>query len=476
MKFSEIEFGMAAAEKERSNKPYLLIDGFLDAYGYVNKVLNGDKFLILGPKGSGKSAIGSKLELESQNDDRLYVQTYYLEDFPYNKFSGILPGREAPETKIPSHWEFVLLISFMDSFSKDDTCKSSGRVNMNKLIKALHELGMSPGKSLTDIVKNTTKKEFKVGLPKFLEGSYSSEKEIKKIDISLLFSYLQEVCYSLKTESNHIIVIDGLDDVLTRREKQYTSLSALILAVDRINTKFLKNNINAKIIVLCRTDLFEKLPGPNKNKIRQDSAVILDWYQDARNISSTNLVKLINLRAKLSLGRDVNIFEDILPLEISVGLPTAKAVLDHTRHTPRDIIQLLNKIQGHTKGTDPTPNEIKNGIRTYSFDYLVPEIKDELTGYLESDEIEQVVKLLGSMNKSEFNLDELQDMIKNDERFSLLDSMKLLNALFDCNAIGNVKGYAKKYYSWKYRNRYATFNPNEDIVIHRGLRKGLNLP
>lgn len=81
----------------------------------------------------------------------------------------------------------------------------------------------------------------------------------------------------------------------------------------------------------------------------------------------------------------------------------------------------------------------------------MPEIKDELTGYLESDEIEQVIKLLGSMRKSEFNLDELQSMIKNDDRFSLLDSMKLLNALFDCNAIGNVKGYAKKYYSWKYR-------------------------
>ena len=115
MKFKEIEFGMAAAENERSSKPHLLTEGFLDAYGYVNAVLNENKFLILGPKGSGKSAIGSKLELESVNDNRLYVQTYYLEDFPYNTFSGILPGREAPETKFPNHWEFILLISFMDT-------------------------------------------------------------------------------------------------------------------------------------------------------------------------------------------------------------------------------------------------------------------------------------------------------------------------------------------------------------------------
>ena len=474
MKFKEIEFGMAAAENERSSKPHLLIEGFLDDYGYVNDVLNGNKFLILGPKGSGKSAIGSKLELKSVNDNRLYVQTYYLEDFPYKKFSGILPGKEAPETKFPNHWEFILLISFIDSFSKDSTCKSTGKMDMNKLIKALRELGMISGKSLTDIVKNTAKREFKAGLPKVLEGSYSSEKETKKLDITLLFSSLQEVCYSLKTESNHMIVIDGLDDALTKRGMQYTSLSALILAVDRINRKFLNNGVKAKTVVLCRTDLFEKLPGANKNKIRQDSAIVLDWYQDARNISSTNLVKLINLRANLSLNRRVDIFDEFLPPEIWPGLPTGKALLDHTRHTPRDIIQLLNKIQKHTKGINPAQNEVRNGIRTYSFDYLVPEIQDELAGYLEPDEIEQVIKLLGNMKKSEFDLAELQHMIKNNERFNSLNSMKILNALFDCNAIGNViKG---KYHSWKYRNRYASFDPNEQIIVHRGLRKGLNLP
>ncbi len=115
-----------------------------------------------------------------------------------------------------------------------------------------------------------------------------------------------------------------------------------------------------------------------------------------------------------------------------------------------------------------------NGIRTYSFDYLVPEIRDELAGYLKPDEIEQVIKLLGNMKKSKFDLDELQHTVKNDGRFSSLDSMKILNALFDCNAIGNVlKG---TYHSWKYRNRYASFDPNEQIVVHRGLRKGLNLP
>jgi hypothetical protein len=46
--FKKINFGMMAAEKEKTNSPHLLIEGFLDAYGYIDELINGNKFLILG--------------------------------------------------------------------------------------------------------------------------------------------------------------------------------------------------------------------------------------------------------------------------------------------------------------------------------------------------------------------------------------------------------------------------------------------
>jgi len=102
MSFKKIEFGMAAAEKEKSNSSHLLIEGFLDAYGYIDEIIEGNKFLILGPKGSGKSAIGSKLELLSREMGN-YTEQYYLGDFPYRPFSEIIPGKEAPENRYPNH-------------------------------------------------------------------------------------------------------------------------------------------------------------------------------------------------------------------------------------------------------------------------------------------------------------------------------------------------------------------------------------
>ena len=331
---------------------------------------------------------------------------------------------------------------------------------------------------MKEIITITTKKEFRAGLPKILELAYSSEENKKKMDIQYLLTTLQDVCYSIQCEGQHIVIIDGLDDVLTKRNKQYVSLSSLILAADRVNRKLKGNKVKAKIVILCRTDLFERLPSPNKNKIKQDSAVILDWYQDVKDIKSTNLIKLINLRTALSLKKDIDIFE-LLPQSIQDGTPLAKTLVDYTRHTPRDIVQLLNKVQDHlkdkkSKERNPTSDTVKNGLRTYSFDYLVPEIKDELEGYLTKEEIENVILLLGSMKNNRFSYKELETQKNSDARFKSVDLQKIIPILFDCNAIGNVNPGG--YHSWKFRNRYSYFNPNEDIEIHRGLRKGLNLP
>jgi len=63
------------------------------------------------------------------------------------------------------------------------------------------------------------------------------------------------------------------------KEVQYKSLSALVYETDRLKITFMNNGVGAKIIILCRTDLFERLPGPNKNKIRQDSSYEIDWYR-----------------------------------------------------------------------------------------------------------------------------------------------------------------------------------------------------
>ncbi len=475
--FKNITFGMAAAETEKTQNPNLLIEGFLDANGYIESLLSSSTFLILGPKGSGKTAIASKLELISESDKSLIVMSYYLEEFPYAQFSKLLPINEAPQTRYPNYWEFLLLISFLESYSKDNDTEYFDTNIYKNIVKGLQDLGLIPCRSLTDMVKTISKKEFRINIARVVTIAHMSEKAKADYGIDVIFQNLRKLCYTVKTKCKHMIIVDGLDDVLTKKDKQYESLIALIQAAERMNRKFLKNYVNSKVIVLCRTDLFDKLPGPNKNKIKQDYSKTLDWYQNVKDVTSVNLVKLVNLRAKTYLKREVDIFQEFLPSEIRHGDPTVKTLLDNTRYRPRDFIQLLKNIQDHTKGATPTVGEVWDGLRTYSLNYLIGEITDELSGYLTPEEIDNSIKLLGSMNEIRFTLTDLERKKNTDERFNSLELPKILNHLFDSSAIGNVRrnSIGEDRYAMKYRNPYASFDPNETITIHLGLCKALNI-
>jgi len=474
MGFKNIHFGVAEAETEKNEYPRLLIEGFLDAHGYIQEIIGSNKFLVLGPKGSGKSAIGSKLELEAKRRDDLFVKLNYLEGFPYNAFKELIPSNEAPEIKDPVGWEYLFLIELIDSFSKDPTHQCTSEVNFAKVVDALGNLGLLPSENLTRLVSISTDKRFGVGIRDVLSGVLSSKKESIPFDKQMLFRTLQEVCYSSNTKPKHIVIIDGLDDVSTKRERQYQSLAALIIAADRMNKKLKGNGVNAKLVVLCRTDLFDRLKNPNKNKIKQVSTIILDWYQDVKDINSTNLVKLVNLRAEISLGRDVDVFREFFPEKIQGNKQLIKVLFENTRHIPRDLIQLLNIIQEQTKGNQPTQADIWNGIRKYSIDYFVSEIDDTLTGFMTPEDIENSFLLLALMGKNKFHINEVEKKCKNDARFEDFNYSKALDILYNCSAIGNYNRN-KSYYTWKYWNPYSQIDPNQHIVVHKGLMKGLNI-
>lgn len=475
--FKDILFGFSAAETEKTEDPRLLIEGFLDVYGYVDTLLKDNKYLVLGPKGSGKTAIASRLELIANNKD-LFVKYYNLfSDFPHAKFSQLMESDEVQHIRYQNYWEYLILIAFLESFSSDESAEFKDMKLFRNLYKGLQDLGLIPATSFTDMVEATKGYKFKLSILKFFDIEKFNEKQRIDHGLDIIYSTLRNVCYSINCHGTHLLIIDGLDDILTLEDPNYETISSLIVIADRINRKFLINGIKAKIIILCRTDLFERLPGPNNNKIKQDSSITLNWYQDVRDARSTNLVHLINLRANMSLGREVDVVQEFLPMHINkTRTPTVKILLDNTRFRPRDFIQLLNKIQEHTKGDKPTPSDVWNGIRSYSLEYLIDEIKNELDGYLTSDEKENSLKLLSAMNSNSFSLSEIAEKKKNDDRFNSLDLMKILNALFECGAISNYRiEYGRDINTTKYRSPHVCFDPTEDIKIHWGLSKALNI-
>lgn len=204
------------------------------------------------------------------------------------------------------------------------------------------------------------------------------------------------------------------------------------------------------------------------------------WYHDPQHPEESGLIHLSNIRSKLSSPELNNIYDQCFPKDLD-GVDCKKRLLDLTRHIPRDFLQLLSHIQRYIKNDNDATlinrKEIIAGERTYSLQYLLPEIRDTLTGFLDEESIEFGISVISSLRKREFTLDEFRDFAENSfNKHMEFRTRKFLNAMFQVGAIGNkTKWSSNVMFTFKFRNPNSSINFHETFTIHRGLWKAWNL-
>jgi len=483
--FSDFDFGYATAELESAANPALLLKGYLDLHDVDAEVLRGIKFLFLGYKGSGKSAIGEHLRLRADRSAMLFVDRVFLADFPFAEFGQIVQGPSAGPARYPAAWSWLMCLRLMALVSGDQGSGANNDRDFQSSLELLKRLGLLPTPSLQEVVRRSSSKGFKASLPKLLEGQYTSQLDGQgSLNVTTMVEILQTILTSVRSQSRHFLIIDGLDDILLEGKVQYESLAALILEASRLNLRFREAGAPLKIVILCRTDIYERLPGPNKNKIRQDSAVHLDWYHDPTHPDQSALIALANMKARVTYSDVRDVFIEYLPSLIINGsrtraIETRRFLLNHTRHTPRDLLQLLKYIQEYAP-REPrtlTVEQVRNGVRSYSVNYFLPEIKDELVGHMSVAEIEAGFTVLGAMLKQSFYTAEFA---LKAARLGLAETVNtaFLSYLFEFGALGNMSNMRDKerqQYTYRYWNRQSPFNPDGRVNLHRGLLPALNI-
>lgn len=275
--FSVFRFGMTSAEAESENDQGLFTLGYYDLGGSEERARTGREYLVLGYKGSGKSAIGQRLHL-THHSDTFVRQPVLLADFPFSHFSRISAGAGGAHAEYPTTWTFLLLVLLMEHFSYDETLDRVSQTILKETLSQLQQVGLMPGQSLSRLAKVSSERSFGATLAKVLlqrKSNYEQREEV----VANAVEYLQNRVKQLRSSRTNILVLDGLDEVLLANETQYNVLSALIESVDRLNRFLRREGAPAKVVVLCRTDIFDRLPSANKNKMLQTYAIELDWYQ-----------------------------------------------------------------------------------------------------------------------------------------------------------------------------------------------------
>ncbi len=476
--FNDINFKYTDAEEEMLYSPELLDRAYVDINGILERVAEPDKFMVIGPKGAGKTALSSKLSLMKEWD--LFVDNDILEQFEFQLLNKTGGEKGTSIGGAITAWQLILFLRIIPLFLKD-TKFSDKNPHISNLKNSLDKYGLTKSDSLIHIVQYTSRRgifgKIKSAISE-VSGEQIEEDNFKiKDPASLLEALKSEFDKIVPADSSYYLVIDGLDYVLRHGRNNCPYIADLINAVRQLNIYFHQKGVKAKSIILIRNEVLQIVPDPNLTKRINDNGVELRWYDNVRSPFETSLLEIVEKRASVAGFNETakELWNNWFPKKIN-NSNSLDFVLINTRFLPRDLVSFFRELQKLGKSPPFNRIDVLSALNNYS-DWFVQELSDALVGLVDENlrtDISDIITELGR----EFSLDQFQEkLIEYNYDKSKYPAEQIARDLFNASWIGNKwdteKGTPR--YSWKHRKINAKLNLNHSIVVHSGLWKTLNL-
>ena len=155
-------------------------------------------------------------------------------------------------------------------------------------------------------------------------------------------------------------------------------------------------------------------------------------------------------------------------------------LLEHTLYKPRDVLQFL-EISRELYPNNEKVNyyEMMNTIKKYSSDYLIGEMKNELSGFIPDEAINSLTSVFQKIGTTQFRLDVflryMNDQTTRNKSFEISTIKELLLKLFEAGYIGQIMDDAGESVNFKHRNPMTNIDFERQFIIHRGIVRGLGI-
>lgn len=441
------------------------------------EILNGEKCFVIGRKGSGKTAIVGYVD--NLADSNIFTRKMSFKNFPFNILYQLSNEKYTIPNQYITIWKFIIYSTVCRLIIKNEAIDANFRLKLVKIY------GNDPNKSLEQLIEHWTTKEFSLqilGTGFGINGEKAGTKEVSWFDKTDL---LEELLLKYLDESKYYILFDELDEdyraFATQEEKtQYIYLlTGLLKAVQNIRGVFRSQN-NLYPVVFLRNDIFSMIRDPDKNKW-SDFIIELEWNQE-------KIKNMLTHRLGVALSEEKKNFNELWyylfqNAQVSMGHEASRKmdafsyIARSTQMRPRDFIKYLQECATIAKSRNTNyiySDIIKEADDAFS-EYLKGEIIDEI--HVEMPEINEVLAIFSQIRKQTFNPSEFT-VAYNEfvHKGKIIDrgAENTLILLFDVNVIGNQPTMKGKTI-FKYENKSARFNYKENIMIHRGLFKALQI-
>lgn len=491
--FANLYFGKSDSKNELNGQRDEFIRSFVDLKNITQQVIEGERTLVLGPKGTGKSALAWFLDASKLGSNYL-TKVLDASLLPLADIPRLDTGQPAGADRTVSAWKFILLCNYLALLLSDESSDLPARLEVDRVVRLLRRYGFT-GDTAGRAIINATTTTVEIPLPKI--GNVYRRESKSSLNIFNLLPYMEEWAAGARSANRHVLLLDGLDSIFLNDSKYDESLASLVQAAYSINQNLGSVGASGSIVLLLRHDVFNRvsLILPDSQKMRDDHSVELDWrVMSGAAGARAPLVQLVNQKAGQAAGLQSIDVLSYFPQYITIGGGNGDApryverlqyLLNLTRHTPRDLLRLMDeirKVEGSgifpPSGATLRPEVIREGVIQYSSRYFTGAIRNEFAGYEHgTEEATRALTALQSMPRQSFDRKAFVDRLSQTGDAHQIVVDRLLTLLFYAGAIGNVVAVkGGSYLQFYHRRDDAQIYLNGQFMIHNALCHAWSLP
>lgn len=486
------DFGAIDAESDE------LLNDCFEVHPAFREALEGRKFLVLGRKGSGKTAMYKKLMSERKPD--LFCVGHEFSDYPWSYHDLQVVPSAAEQERYLHSWRYLILLSLSKILLNFDSSQPWSEPAVESLAKIERFVIDTYGSRDPDIIEvfHPGKRLRRLKGLKVDLKIVSAETGLDELAMESLPKVFQDVNRSLQAlaldclnpNNRYFVCFDQLDIGFQPNSQDYKlRLIGLLLAARDLSNAARERDCKLKVLVFLRSDIYHNsLMFEDKNKITDTYKIEIEWdHQEngptLRSLMERRFGRLLDIPAG---GSWEVVFDE--KNEMRGHQNKYQHILDRTFRRPRDIIKFSNAILGTHKertggetnpGNQFTNEDVNKAHELYS-DYLRNELVDEIHKYL--PDFVNYFEMLREVGYQIFETEQFQSAYESwaDRLESHLAPDEILERLYEFSVIGFYRaggsGYGGSEYVYKYIDQRAQFNRSAPrFRVHWGLIDSLSL-
>lgn len=323
-------------DAERDVKHGFLDKVFLKTIVY-HRIKEGRRELVIGRKGSGKSAICLMLRdaFDAEGVNTILVTPKSLSQTRIQKLETSSINQE--ETYILC-WKYILLVEIAKCIIQ---LKNKGKVQISRrTINKVRIFLEKNGEIEKGVIRSWMENSRKISKLSIKILSLEGEIQTNKTEILNQLSeeidsfedIIKNIDLGLK-DNQILMLLDRIDEIWSRDEESISMITGLIRAVHDVNS--LINSVN--VILFLRSDIYDRLKFNDADKFRS--------LEERINWTKVDLKHLIANRGKFSAKLthiDINTLWNAIFDEKLLNRDSFEYILERTMMRPRELIQFCN--------------------------------------------------------------------------------------------------------------------------------------